>query len=94
MKGSFSEYDYIFLILDNEDAPHNFEETLPPELCVSVNFCGSHNEASQSYQNLLNYIKENEMEIVGFSKEITMIDYGITNDTEKFVTEIRVPIKG
>lgn len=26
------------------------------------------------------------------SREITMIDYGITNDTEKFVTEISIPV--
>lgn len=30
--------------------------------------------------------------IAGFFKEITMIDYGITNDTDKFVTEIQIPI--
>lgn len=33
------------------------------------------------------------MQIVGFSREVTLIDYGITNDTEKFVTEIRIPVK-
>ena len=29
----------------------------------------------------------------GFSREITMIDYGLTNDTEKFVTEITIPVR-
>ena len=33
------------------------------------------------------------MQIVGFSREITLIDYGITNDPEKFVTEICIPVK-
>ena len=33
------------------------------------------------------------MQIIGFSREITLIDYGITNDTEKFVTEICIPVK-
>lgn len=28
-----------------------------------------------------------------YSREITVIDYGITNDTEKFVTEIIIPVK-
>lgn len=36
---------------------------------------------------------KNNMEISGFSKEITMIDYGMTNDTSKFVTEIQIPIQ-
>ena len=29
----------------------------------------------------------------GFSREITLIDYGLTNDTEKFVTEITIPVR-
>lgn len=31
------------------------------------------------------------MQISGFSREITLIDYDVTNDTEKFVTEICIP---
>ena len=33
------------------------------------------------------------MQIIGFSREITLIDYGITNDPEKFVTKICIPVK-
>ncbi len=36
---------------------------------------------------------KHKMQIIGFSREITLIDYGITNDTEKFVTEICIPVK-
>ena len=44
-------------------------------------------------QKLLGYIDKHKMQIVGFSREVTLIDYGITNDTEKFVTEICIPVK-
>ena len=50
-------------------------------------------EAEIYYEKLVNYIQKNNMEISGFSKEITMIDYGMTNDTSKFVTEIQIPIQ-
>ena len=33
------------------------------------------------------------MQITGFSREITLIDYGITNDPEKFVTQISITVK-
>lgn len=33
------------------------------------------------------------MQIAGFSREVTLIDYGLTNDTEKFVIEICIPVK-
>lgn len=65
---------------------------LSETLCVSVRFHGSHAEAPEQYQKLNNYIAEHKLEISGFSREITMIDYGITNDTEKFVTEISIPV--
>ena len=32
------------------------------------------------------------MRIAGFSREVTLIDAGVTNDPEKFVTEICIPI--
>ncbi len=33
------------------------------------------------------------MTVCGTSREITLIDYGLTNDPEKFVTEIQIPVK-
>lgn len=91
-KHQFDCYDGIFLILDEED--HYAGETTDflETLCVSVRFHGSHLQASQQYQKLLNYITEHKMEIGGFSREITMIDYGITNDPDQFVTEISIPV--
>lgn len=32
------------------------------------------------------------MLINGFSREIALIDYGVTSDPEKFVTEICIPV--
>lgn len=89
----FNSYDGIFLILDEED---HFEGTItefPETLCVSIRFHGSHAEAAEQYCKLMDYIKEHKMEINGFSREVTMIDYGLTNDTEKFVTEISIPVR-
>jgi len=86
-------YDGIFLILDNEDIYTGETLTLPETLCVRLRFRGSHSEAAAQYKKLLDYIDKHKMQIVGFSREITLIDYGVTNDTEKFVTEICIPVK-
>ena len=88
----FDRYDGVFLIPDEEDIFDGATDTLPPTQCVSVRFHGSHTESARRYRQLLEYIEEKELEIVGFSREITMIDYGITDDTAKFVTEIAVPV--
>ena len=42
---------------------------------------------------LIKYIENNKYKISGFSKEITMIDYGLTDDVSKFVTEIQIPVE-
>lgn len=87
-----SQYDGIFLILDQEDIYTGETLRLPETLCVRLRFKGSHKEAPEQYQKLLEYIQKHRMQISGFSREITLIDYGITNDTEKFVTEICIPV--
>ena len=92
LEKKYDSYDRVFLSLDNEDSFSGTVETLPQETCVTIRFCGSHKDATKYYKKLLNYIDKNKLNITGFSKEISMIDFGITNDTSKFVTEIQIPI--
>lgn len=91
--GNFESYDGIFLILDDEDRFTGETTAISETLCATIRFHGSHAEAPAQYKKLLSYITEHRLEIAGFSREITMIDYGLTNDTEKFVTEISIPVK-
>ena len=88
-----AQYDGLFLILDQEDIYAGETLDLPEALCVRLRFRGSHAEAPSQYQKLLDYIERKHLQIVGFSREITLIDYGVTNDTEKFVSEICIPVK-
>lgn len=92
LAGRLEQYDGIFLLLDQEDHYTGKTITLPETDCVQIRFSGSHPEAPVQYEILLDYIKDNNLQIAGFSREITLIDYGLTNDREKFVTEIRIPV--
>lgn len=92
LQKQYGRYDMVFLILDEEDSYHGTVAELPKETCVSIRFCGSHSEAPVYYQKLDDFIVKHKLTITSFSREITMIDYGITNDTSKFVTEIQIPI--
>ena len=89
---TYQKYDLVFMLLDPEDEFEGDVEKLPAETCVTLRFCGSHSDAPGQYQKLATFINDHSLQIAGFSKEITMIDYGITNDTDKFVTEIQIPI--
>lgn len=88
----YQKYDMVFMLLDLEDEYEGKVEEIPEETCVSLRFCGSHSEAPVQYEKLIEFIEKNGLRIAGDSREITMIDYGLTNDTDKFVTEIQVPV--
>lgn len=92
-QGRYTPYDCIFLVLDEEDNYSGDVQQLPPALCVRIRFRGSHAQAPEQYEKLTDYIAAHQMEAAGFSREITMIDYGLTNDLQKFVTEISIPVK-
>ena len=51
----------------------------------------SHLQSPERYRRLMDYIRANHLQPDGFSREITLLDYGLTNDSEKFVTEITIP---
>lgn len=89
----YKKYDGIFLILDDEDIYEGETMDMAETLCVRLCFRGSHAEAPGQYKKILDYIEKHQMKITGFSREITLIDYGITNDPEKFVTQICIPVK-
>ena len=92
ISGQFAQYDGVFLVLDDEDQYSGEVMRLPETECVAIRFHGSHPQAPVQYEKLLSYIRENGLSVTGFSREITLIDYGFTDDTEKFVPEIRIPV--
>ena len=91
--GDVSSYDTAFLLLDPEDTVKGVYETLPETRCICIRFAGSHPEAPVYYEQLLQYIRERDLTITGFSREITLIDEGLTKHPEEFVTEIQIPIQ-
>ena len=92
LAGAFAPYDRAFLVLDDEDAFDGDVTTLPETTCAAVCFRGSHPEAPAQYARLMDYLRAHALAPADFSREITMIDYGLTSAPEKFVTEIRIPV--
>lgn len=90
--GEFSQYDGIFLLLDKEDIYTGETITIEETDALQLRFHGTHKDATIQYEKLLNYIRKHNVLITGFSREITLIDYGVTNDTNAFVTEICIPV--
>ena len=71
----FQPYEMVFIILDEEDCFKGDTIRIPEETCAVIRFQGGHEQAPYYYHRLMDYIEENQYKAVGFSKEITMIDY-------------------
>ena len=91
--GEYQHYDLAFLLLDKEDVYDGAVENLPEGLCAMVRFHGSHGEAPVHYARLMEYLRENRLEVAGSSREIALIDNCIAEDPETYVTEIRIPVR-
>ncbi|MGR6856731.1 MerR family transcriptional regulator [Bacillus halotolerans] len=89
----FDRYSSIFMVLEDEDEITSPEITFPSREYLQIRFKGSHSEAAQYYEMLLTYMKKHHYELAGDSIEITLIDYGVTNNPDNYVTEILLPIK-
>lgn len=89
----FDKYSSIFMILEDENEETSSEIIFPSREYLQIRFKGSHPEAEPYYKKVLAYMKDHHHEIAGDSIEITLIDYGITNHLDNYVTEILLPIK-
>ncbi|WIL37035.1 MerR family transcriptional regulator [Bacillus stercoris] len=89
----FDKYSSIFMILEDESEKTSSEIIFPSREYLQIRFRGSHLEAEPYYKTLLAYMEEHHYEVAGDSIEITLIDYGITNNLDNYVTEILLPIK-
>lgn len=93
LERQYKPYEIVFILLDEEDRFNGETILLPGETCVTVRFQGSHERAESYYKLLADYIDAHGFTISGFSMEVTMIDYGLTDDVSEFVTEIQIPVK-
>ncbi|MGI6008204.1 MAG: MerR family transcriptional regulator [Ruminococcus sp.] len=87
----FSAFSGIFILTEQEEelCP---ETALAPGLWLTLCFSGTHTQAEPYYHKLLSYIDREELTVSGDAVEITLIDYGMTDNTEQFMTEIQIPV--
>lgn len=92
---NFEEYDSLFVIVENESfhISEAKEKILPRDKYVTIRFAGTHADATPYYEKLMDYIDEKGYVIVEDAIEITLIDYGLTHDPSKFVTEVQLLAK-
>lgn len=92
LKEHFDSYNGLLMILEPGDSGEA-TGTLKAGKYVRLRFHGTHDTAAIHYHKLLQYCRKHNFEINGPAVETALIDYGITDDFEKYVTEIKIPVK-
>ena len=93
LRRQFDGFSEIFVLLEQEDGYEGREEFLEENDFILIRYSGTHKDAGPYYEQLLDYMEKNGLECCGDSVEITLIDSGFTNDTEKYITELQIPVK-
>ena len=94
-KGIFNRFRYFieteFKSIENEI--HEQLEVIPRNEYACITFLEPYTEMVKHYRTLVNWIYENEYEIIGDSIEKNIIDYDSTEFEIDYVSEIQIPIK-
>ena len=88
----FKPYDFVFIILEEDDPINGQVIRIPESTWAIVRFHGSHEQAPGFYEKLLSYFKDEGLAPESFALEMTLIDYGLTQDQSQFITEIQIPL--
>lgn len=88
----FDEYDSIFLFTEGEKYSTKLIKILPKGTYITIRFNGNHKSSPQYYDKILKYIEKKGYKIMDDSIEVTLIDFGLTNEKTEFVTEIQILI--
>lgn len=89
----YHTFHSTILILDKEDEYDGDCVILEKGLYVKMRYCGHHNDADSYYDQMIEYIKSHQLEVIGDAIELSLIDYCYTMDKDKYVMELQIPVK-
>lgn len=90
--GKFDSYNGLLLIMEPGDEG-DATTILKAGKYLRLRFHGTHDTAANQYSILMDYCQKHNFKINGPAVETALIDYGISDDIEKYITEIRIPIE-
>ena len=92
LAGQFDRFSAIFVLIEEEDNYKGETAWLPEGDFLTIWYAGTHQDSATYYKKLLAHMNALNLECCGDSVEITWIDSGFTDDTEKYVTELQLPV--
>lgn len=87
LKERYTEAGEAFLPIEKTTKAKNIR-ILPKGKVASIYHCGTYPSVGRSYQKLLNFCEENQLEILSDSYEFCINDYISSGDENEYITEI------
>lgn len=91
-KEKFDYYHQIFCVLEPGESQNVVDCTLPGGKWALWRYHGTHSEAFENWSVFMKKIKERNLEPIGDGVEIVLVDFGLTEYQEDFITELQVPV--
>jgi DNA-binding transcriptional MerR regulator len=89
----FDEYNSVFILWEEPIDEAQAVSYLREGDYACIHYRGNHNQSKKHYDRLMRFIETAGYEIEGDSIERTVINQYITNDANKRITEIQIPVK-
>lgn len=83
----------VCIPISNSQFTSKYVRKLPEGLYASILHKGSYDNAPKSYALLLEWLKENNYEIVGPPMENYIIDVSLTKNPQNYISEFQIPVK-
>lgn len=91
-RGRFDRYRSLFCLLDPGEAPQGLGGTLAGGKWALWRFRGSHADAGGQYARVLELLRNRGMVPAGDGAEFALLDFGLTERPEDFITELQIPV--
>ena len=93
LAGRFGRYRALLCLVEPGEMESGPTKFLPAGRWAAWRFRGLRDRSAEQYARMLQEMTLQGLEPAGDGVELTLMDYGFTEDREKFITEIQIPVK-
>lgn len=91
-RAHFDCYHQIFCMLDPGETQSAIDCMLPAGKWALWRYHGTHSEAAENWSIFMEKLRERRLKPIGDGVEIVLVDFGLTECPEDFITELQVPV--
>lgn len=93
MKRVYDEYKSIFVMIEEKKYDKRLIKIFPKGTYICIRFNGTHKDSPLYYEKLMNYINDNQYDILGESLEIELTDPSLLLSDKEVVMELQILVE-